>query len=850
MSEPENDIVEPEEEPDTIKWDHFLANEAGEHECQIAFTCFFLCLYGDWGWYLSSQDGRPVLDAKKYLHNRRLMGDSEGTAMFPLVNKFVKSALFEGYVKDRINEILKRDNGSTMFHKYMAYHRKEKIMFTVMNVRRTVRQVTESRAAAGKRARVRQVLLAVTSNQQFQGNMLQAMENITEECREVHQTLAMVMGVIWFRIRDSQGGQWRHAHNGLLLLRYLLIHGPVTAVTEATNQLGTIFQLRNYTTRAFGGGGEQVRRLAVQVYKLIVNRSYLFSRRRFGAEQRRLIKFPRKKKLIKQTNLKIRNGFKAIHEKLKPNMASLQVSDLLTFGEPQIAPVPSEKPVSSSYADDLLSFDFAAPPDVSSDKAESVSGSSQGVTVTSLPLEPSVVSGSSQGAPVTSLPSEVPAPVPAPAPVSAPVDVFATPSESPLQSPPQDNIHVQPPRASDPPSQERTFAMPPPQNLPKPAYDPFSAIPVPAPVLSQGSMEAARTGAVGPTGPASADPFGNIKPSQPGQPTPPQHFQNKQHETVSAQQQHENPFTNQPPTHYADNPFQSNPRTQPSATSHTPHSNQPPNTANRYPIPSQHPNSHQQPNTANHPPNTTNHYPTPSQPPQNYDPFSHISAPSQPTPSPNPFDMHSLYKATPTKMAPVNRSSSDQPTSPPPNQQLQSRHASDPSISDPIVNKPNGYFGTMPQPQPPIVNHQTKSNNMGPPPVQQGNYNHMPQGAAPHGYHQPQPPQYQQAPQRPYHQYPPQQQQPPYHQPPQQRQQQPSPYHQPPQQQQPPYRQPYPPPQQQQPPPYQQQQQQPPYRQPYPQQQHQQPSPYQQQHHQHVPPSAGTKKLNPFDPFA
>jgi hypothetical protein len=96
------------------------------------------------------------------------------------------------------------------------------------------------------------------------------------------------MSVIWLRLRDCMGLQWKHAVLALQLLRNLLYHGPLTAVTEATDGLHKIRSLKYY---------ENIRPVCAQqvsaaVYGLLVDRATLFTVRRTCADRRRKLHDP------------------------------------------------------------------------------------------------------------------------------------------------------------------------------------------------------------------------------------------------------------------------------------------------------------------------------------------------------------------------------------------------------------------------------------------------------------------------------------------------------------------------------------------------------------------------------
>ena len=100
------------------------------------------------------------------------------------------------------------------------------------------------------------------------------------------------MSVCWLRLQDCRGLNWKHAYHSLQILRNLLYHGPLAAVTEATDGLDKIRALKYYDNMR-AANAQQVRSAATTVYNLVVDRAKLFSIRRFCIERRRELGNPR-----------------------------------------------------------------------------------------------------------------------------------------------------------------------------------------------------------------------------------------------------------------------------------------------------------------------------------------------------------------------------------------------------------------------------------------------------------------------------------------------------------------------------------------------------------------------------
>merc|ERR1712151_18228 len=72
----------------------------------------------------------------------------------------------------------------------------------------------------------------------------------------------------------------KHPLISLHLLRNLLLHGPLTAITEVTDGINHIRALKKYTSNRSPDNGKSVRVTATEVYKLIIDRVSLFNQRK------------------------------------------------------------------------------------------------------------------------------------------------------------------------------------------------------------------------------------------------------------------------------------------------------------------------------------------------------------------------------------------------------------------------------------------------------------------------------------------------------------------------------------------------------------------------------------------
>ena len=67
-----------------------FSNEKSEEDARVAFTIFFVSLYGDIRTYLTQQTPGhpPVIDKEKFMRSRASNGDMPGSGMFLLLGSF------------------------------------------------------------------------------------------------------------------------------------------------------------------------------------------------------------------------------------------------------------------------------------------------------------------------------------------------------------------------------------------------------------------------------------------------------------------------------------------------------------------------------------------------------------------------------------------------------------------------------------------------------------------------------------------------------------------------------------------------------------------------------------------
>ena len=271
-------------------------NEIAEEEARIAFTSFFLSMFGNMRWYLSAQPGKlPQLDRKRFLQQKKAMGE-ELTPIWPLLKNFCQTQMLEEFAKARVEEVRTKQPvtaDSPLFSQCSNHHRLHNIDFSVVNVRRVARQVAQMNPARPMlQTSARRTAMLLTSNRTFEGDYNKAVALLVEQCRECSSVLFDVMSVLWVRMRDSKGIHWKHAYQSLQILRNLLYHGPLAAVAEATDGLDKIRLMKFYNDNMRSQICTQIRQAATQVYNLLVDRAKLFSIRRLCINKRRTLRKP------------------------------------------------------------------------------------------------------------------------------------------------------------------------------------------------------------------------------------------------------------------------------------------------------------------------------------------------------------------------------------------------------------------------------------------------------------------------------------------------------------------------------------------------------------------------------
>ncbi|KAL7519942.1 hypothetical protein ACHAWX_004696 [Stephanocyclus meneghinianus] len=353
-------------------FEHGFPNESAEIEARIAFATFFVSLFGDMRAYLtqSSPGVPPIADKDKFMKYRQANGDLPGSPMYNLVGNFLRSNLYDQFVNARLRELQMRravPEDAPLFALTANYHRSNKIDFFANNIRQSVRQVAMNPNLPGKYLTslsegIRRRVLELTSTQTFNGDPIRAISLLTEDCHESSTVLIDTVMILWTRIQEGKGMQWKKALLSLQVFRDLLLNGPITMIAEAIDGFASIRIMKSYTEALRGQNSVLVRAAAAEVYNLVVDLPLLFVRRRERLNRQRLMKDPKPSPLRKETRMiKGIAQFRNVHIALRPAGAtvapappSVTVDDLL--GQDSFSTTTSGRSQPGNYSSDLLSL--------------------------------------------------------------------------------------------------------------------------------------------------------------------------------------------------------------------------------------------------------------------------------------------------------------------------------------------------------------------------------------------------------------------------------------------------------------------------------------------------------------
>jgi hypothetical protein len=314
-------------------WDgEFAYNARAEEELRIAITSFFICLLGDTNTFLSPN---IQLDRAKFMEQRKLRGDYEGTPMYVVLTHFVQSQILEQFARERAATIACVP--SSLFDLTVAHLQKAKLDYSLVTVKQVVRSVSQNSPymkTIHNAQIARERTLVLTSKTGYNSNTNESnrsnnslpdpvtdLAELVEACRAIPEVRLATMAVVWTRIRDSKGMQSKHALLALYVIKNLLLHGPVTCVADVSENIHVIRLLKVYHSRLARDVSQQIRNQASQIYSLLVDKSLLMAQRRYYCASRKREKKQRSEKpqqMLKRAKFSNKLKFVQIHDVLRP----------------------------------------------------------------------------------------------------------------------------------------------------------------------------------------------------------------------------------------------------------------------------------------------------------------------------------------------------------------------------------------------------------------------------------------------------------------------------------------------------------------------------------------------------
>mmetsp|Transcript_9482 Transcript_9482/g.13439 ORF Transcript_9482/g.13439 Transcript_9482/m.13439 type:complete len:1073 (-) Transcript_9482:82-3300(-) len=356
---------------DNYSYGEGIDNEESEQEARHALTTFFITFLGNMKWYLRlpANGTMPQLDKALFVTERVKLGDVPESSMFKLLSYFKETQIFEQFVKARVDEVRLRKTltpDSPLFLHVSYYFRLHRMDYNYIDARKIIleqfQNCNPNNYLITWNVDMRKRAMALTSNSRLEASVSTEIKRITSVCKECTYLLVNVMGVIWERLRDCRGGQWKHAVFGLQLLRDLVLQGPLSAVVEATDGLERIRPLMFYANIR-KNAADQVKSMAMSLYFLLLNRSKIYSLRRAYSLHRRIQEenIPQKQrmKVLRQHDGRP-VAFTSLHQYLSPSssLGSLvETSSLLEVKSPETQTLGG-----SNYANDLLALNLSVQP--------------------------------------------------------------------------------------------------------------------------------------------------------------------------------------------------------------------------------------------------------------------------------------------------------------------------------------------------------------------------------------------------------------------------------------------------------------------------------------------------------
>jgi len=262
-------------------------NERGEEGLRAALAFFFLVTHGDLGTMLTEHKGGFLLDRKKFLLTKKLAGIKEDCPMFAFYREFSGTAMLQQHLGQRIEDFerggsLVLPRHRSLFSLCERHLRTKKVEFAFPNIRKLISTTTlhtPIHAIVEQSEIARARALTLTSAQPIDGDIYTALSSLMHDCHHCDITLPQTIAVVWSRLDDRRPNGWKHPLLGLHLLKNILLHGPITAISYAMDGTDKVRRLRFYSMAKSSENNKEVQDSAQFVWSLMMDRPRLLLRR-------------------------------------------------------------------------------------------------------------------------------------------------------------------------------------------------------------------------------------------------------------------------------------------------------------------------------------------------------------------------------------------------------------------------------------------------------------------------------------------------------------------------------------------------------------------------------------------
>lgn len=278
-------------------------------------------------------DSRAAFKLKDFINRRRQLGASASLIAF--LEKFFHSQMFERFCAERILAFLnsvsirkptasanprgsitqppqpqlsksasttQKIEISSEYEKTCTELKIQHLSSTIVNIKYVIDEMARKQAKKGGVESVdnefHQLALQITSNSlstvtiSLSAAKVDPNIQLREQFHQIAQDsltdnvqFEKIMRVIWLRLDDCKGFNWKHGLRGLQLLHFLLVNGSAAVLTDALDHFRLLTVLKNYSSEFSSvcpaESRDQIKRTARQVIRLLLDHSLLTLQRRW-----------------------------------------------------------------------------------------------------------------------------------------------------------------------------------------------------------------------------------------------------------------------------------------------------------------------------------------------------------------------------------------------------------------------------------------------------------------------------------------------------------------------------------------------------------------------------------------